>query len=459
MAAIQNERDKLLQAAAVRFIPPVIDPSLVNGVHIQASDTTVLGPASGATSPATITLTATLTGDLTGTVVWSVVSGTATLSGSGNTRTVTGSTMSMGTVVVRAQLTQGGQTYEDRVVLTKIKDQSAIEQDIDHLMNTSPDFSIRTNGLVFTNTSGTTTPSTITLTAVRGQGLTGGTVNWSVFAGSATLSTATGESTVVTGSTVSGRSVTIRARLTIDGVNHDAYVTITRLGAIAAVNAVNLTSQVTGQLASSNVSGLGALALLNVVNLNTQTTGTLNGITQVTNLGDLAYANSIAANQIGAGTLAAGVIYAGVINANQVNSGSFAGKTFTGGTFTGALFRTAATGRRIEIDVNDIEFIPPSGSGRTVISSPTASAGLNIVSQSGGNPTTIHTVGSGEGLRVTSSLGTAILAQGGNGVAIRIVRTNSLPSDRSEGNICFYGGWVCFANGTDWYRSDGTKLT
>lgn len=106
-----------------------------------------------------------------------------------------------------------------------------------------------------------------------------------------------------------------------------------------------------GQLAMGNVTGYGALALLNKVSLNTDTVGALNGATQVTNLGTLAYANAIAAEQIGAGQLAAGVVYAGNIYASQVMAGSFTGKEFIGGTFTGTVFRTAASGQRVQMDV------------------------------------------------------------------------------------------------------------
>lgn len=377
MATIQNERDKLLQSAATRFIPPTIPTSQVDGLDGWMGD------------------------------------------------------------------------VDDAL--------DGIGQDIAHLMNTSAAFSIRASGLVFTNTSGTTTPSTITLTAARGQGLTGGTVNWSIFAGSATLSTATGESTVVTGSTVSGRSVTVRARLTISGVNHDAYVTITRLGAIAASNVVSLTSQVTGQLASSNVSGLGALAILNTVDLNTQVTGALNGLTQVTNLGNLAYANAIAANQIGAGTLAAGVIYAGNIDANKITSGSFAGKTFTGGTFTGGTFTSQATGRRVVIDADDISLYPASG-GRTLISS-VSGGGITInTSSSGSNLSVSANSFSSPGITVASPGNVGIQISAGD-AALRLTQVPSLPASRASGGVCFYSGWLCFANGSHWYRSDGTQLT
>ena len=209
--------------------------------------------------------------------------------------------------------------------------------------------SLRINSSATTFIGGTTTsPTTITLTAVKLGGLEGEVV-WSVISGSATI-TPTGDVAVVQGSSVTGSSVSVQARVTVDGIDYDAQVTLSKLGSIAAEDKVDLTSQVVGQLASGNVSGLGALALLNKVDLNTQTTGALNGQTQVTNLGSLAYANAIAANQIGAGTLAAGVIYSGTINADKINAGSFSGKEFTGGTFTGSIFQTATSGNRVIID-------------------------------------------------------------------------------------------------------------
>lgn len=186
---------------------------------------------------------------------------------------------------------------------------------------------------------GATTPTNITLTAVRNNALSG-TVSWVVEAGVASLTPSGGSNTTcsVSGSSVLGASVIIRARVTDSGRNYDARISIGKFGALTTQDQVNLATQITGQLANGNVSGLGALALLPNVNLSTA---------QV--VGDLA------ATRIGVGTLAAGVIYAGTINADKVNSGSFSGKTFNGGEFTGniftgALFRTATSGRRIEID-------------------------------------------------------------------------------------------------------------
>lgn len=189
--------------------------------------------------------------------------------------------------------------------------------------------SLRINSSATTFIGGTTTsPSTITLTAQKLGGLEG-SVTWTVISGTATLSPS-GDIVVVQGSSVVGSSVSIQARVTVDDINYDAQITLSKLGSLASEDQVNLTTQVTGQLASGSVSGLGALALLNTVNLNTQTTGALNGQTQVTNLGSLAYANSIAANQIGAGTLAAGVIYAGTVNVSNLVGTVIDGKSIYG---------------------------------------------------------------------------------------------------------------------------------
>lgn len=185
--------------------------------------------------------------------------------------------------------------------------------------------------------SSTTTPASITLTAEL-NGLTG-SVAWSVVSGSASLSPS-GNTCMITGSTVSGHSVTVKATLS----GYTAQYTLTKLGALSALDTVNLTNQVTGQLATGNITGLGALALLNTVNLNTQTVGALNGLTQVNNLGTLAYANAIAADQIGAGTLAAGVIYAGAINADNITSGTIVGRSIKTAN-SGARFEVLSTGQ------------------------------------------------------------------------------------------------------------------
>jgi len=199
---------------------------------------------------------------------------------------------------------------------------------IDGLPEALKSLRIKTSATTFIGSSGATNPATITLTAEKLGGLVGA-VAWSVIAGAGTL-TPSGDSCAVTGSTVTGTSITIRARVTLGGVNYDAQISLSKLGSLSAQEQINLTNQVVGQLAMGNVTGYGALALLNQVNLNTQTIGALNGATQVTNLGALAYVNALAANQIGAGTLAAGVIYAGTVNVENLVGTMITGKSLQG---------------------------------------------------------------------------------------------------------------------------------
>ena len=177
----------------------------------------------------------------------------------------------------------------------------------------------------FFGTSGTTSPATITLTAERVGGVTGPVV-WSVISGSGTVSPS-GDTCVVTGSTVTGQSITLRARVTDGAINYDAQIVLTKLGTLAGQGVVNLATQITGKLANGNVSGLGALALLGSVSLTNPA--------QV--VGDLA------ANRIGVGTLAAGVIYAGTVNVDNLVGTTISGKDVSGANriFLGGSSETA----------------------------------------------------------------------------------------------------------------------
>lgn len=129
MATIQNDRDILLQAAAVRVVPVPIPISQVTGLQSslntlsdQTKRITISAPSNNfyglvaGTTPASITLTASLQGGLTGTVTWSVASGTATLTPSGNTCAVAGGTIVGTSVTVRAAI--GG--YEALYTLSRL---------------------------------------------------------------------------------------------------------------------------------------------------------------------------------------------------------------------------------------------------------------------------------------------------------------------------------------------------
>lgn len=326
---------------------------------------------------------------------------------------------------------------------------------ISSALNNTKDIVITASSTVFSGSSTGTTPSTITLTATLKNGLSG-TVTWSVVAGSITI-TPSGNTCVLTGASMSSQSVTIRARL-VSGNTYDAFVTVAGLGKLAAQNTVDLTSQVTGQLATGNITGLGALALLNTVNLNTQTTGALNGATQVTNLGTLAYANAIAANQIGAGTLAAGVIYAGTINATQVSAGSFTGKEFTGGTFTGSLFRTAVSGRRVEIDnpstgPDAIALYDTTGSARIRFNANPFS-GSYMYGESYANPTLHLRQSGGGGSDPSGALAPVLRLESANGCAhIRANPVAGFPASPAPGDLVMHSTHgLCVYNGVAWVK-------
>ena len=443
MAAIQNDRDVLLQAASVRVVP-VTNPELdaviaaTKGVKLSAPSTVFSVPAAGApgvTTPTSIVIEAKLT-LITGSVMWDVYAGSATLSASGNTCTLIPSLVTSPSVTVRARVVFEGVTYTDYWTVAMVKDGAAGEM---------LGLTVHSNADTFTRSGAGTVPTAISLTAQMLGGLTG-TVSWSVVAGNATLSPS-GATCSVNGPSVTGYSVTVMAQVVKSGITYQARYTLSKLGALSAADTVSLTTQVTGQLANGNVSGLGALALLNTVSLNTQTTGALNlatqtssridANTQVTNLGNLAFANAIAANQIGAGQLAAGVIYAGTVNATQVNAGSFSGKTFTGGAFHGASFNTASSGSRFEI---------------------TAAGSVNAYNDSNNFTYRLATNGT---LSLFNESGTPTLVLAGTEKAnIRFAGTlSNLAGNKTAGLLVRHPTLnLCYCDGTDWYKISGTLI-
>lgn len=91
-------------------------------LSLQASALTFQYPAAGGVNPSSITFTATRLGALTGTVAFSVLSGTATLTGSGDTRTLTPANMATDVLTVRASVTDGVATYTADVTVVKVRD-------------------------------------------------------------------------------------------------------------------------------------------------------------------------------------------------------------------------------------------------------------------------------------------------------------------------------------------------
>ena len=116
MAVIQNDRDVLLQAAPVRVVP-IVDPRItdienaVKGVEITAPSNVFQISAGGVASPSSIVMTAKLTllsiAGPGASITWDTTAGTATLTGSGLTRTLTAANMASASVTIRARVQEG----------------------------------------------------------------------------------------------------------------------------------------------------------------------------------------------------------------------------------------------------------------------------------------------------------------------------------------------------------------
>lgn len=131
MAVFVNPRDQLLQAASPRVVPIPIDPNSIpglpgaiaasKGIRISAPSTVFQISVDGTASPASISLTAILT-NISGTVVWSIQNGTATLTGTGNVRTLASANMASPSVTVRAMVSFEGSDYIADYTVAKVAD-------------------------------------------------------------------------------------------------------------------------------------------------------------------------------------------------------------------------------------------------------------------------------------------------------------------------------------------------
>lgn len=122
MSAIVGYRDKLLQAAPIRNIAPASSAFLLLTADTPVFHVTVDSAGNPVTgSPSVINLTATLF-NLAADVVFTVTSGTATLTGSGLTRQLAYSGMTTNTVTVRASATYSGVTFFMDLVISKVID-------------------------------------------------------------------------------------------------------------------------------------------------------------------------------------------------------------------------------------------------------------------------------------------------------------------------------------------------
>jgi hypothetical protein len=128
MSAIVNDRDVLLQAAAVRLeavtLPDTILMPAVKGLTLTAPGVNFQVTSGGVASPASYLLTATLK-QVTGAISFTVTSGAATLTGTGSTRTLAYADVTVFPVTVRASVTDGATTYTADLTFTRVVDGSS----------------------------------------------------------------------------------------------------------------------------------------------------------------------------------------------------------------------------------------------------------------------------------------------------------------------------------------------
>lgn len=415
MAAIQNARDVLLQAAPVRLVMVPIDPTLipglpetigaVRGVKLTAPSNVFQIAAGGAASPASITITATLT-LVAAATVWDVVAGTAVLTGTGNSRTVTATTMTSNSVTVRVRVQEvGGPVYTGYWTIAKTAD--------------GANGANGANGAPGERGSLTAFGTLSNLVAYPARA--SGRARWA--AGSAS------EPNAVTADTAA-RNV-IWQRLGNSGsAPSNAHL---RLG-----DTVTLTN--TGQTVSATGYWTGAAW---------DTPGT-------------------------------------VIDGNLLVGGNVSGQEFTGGVFTGGAFRTAASGRRLQMeasggDAHALVFYNGGGGAGFNLRLTSDGQAYAITSDTGyamraenfvGGGVQGYTLGSGAGVwgesgngvgvagRATGASGVGGVFESVQGAAIRLNPRAAVPVQRNAGSFCVVDGKPCFADGTHWWELTlGTRLT
>ena len=116
MAIIKNDRDIFLQAQSPRLVP-----ASGNYILLSASSP-VFKLTNTGTLPSQIVIVASLVGYIYGTISFTVTSGTATLSVSGNQATILPASMTTDSVTIQASVTCLGSTYTATTTISKINE-------------------------------------------------------------------------------------------------------------------------------------------------------------------------------------------------------------------------------------------------------------------------------------------------------------------------------------------------
>lgn len=528
MADIQNDRDLLLQADPVRFIPPPLPQEIQDAVNATKGLSIVttgdqFKVSNGIPSPASIIFTINFR-LISGVVSWSVVQGTATLGVSGNTATLLSINMSTDRVRVRAAITVDGVLYSDEVDVTRVSDGSPGQSGSDGdsvdavfrrlpIQPSTPSPSVGTPSGWYSDVNQVPPDSSpmwssmgtrqggatnyIWQTPLKiegsdgGAGLsiaevtvyrrlasvpptpTGGSFNF----GTQTLTPPANWSwSIPTGTNPVYIS---KAVVSVQGTTGVVAVTGWSAPVLSMSNGAAGNPGSDGSRGTVQISAARTPATWSDAAANTAITNWTGSSTRVPGDQVALYnqAGGWAETRVWTGSIWQFVQQ--LIDGNLIVTGSFTADKITGGIFTGLAFRTAASGRRIEIDSANNAIVFYNATGGLAVSPRLESSiqtgqGIRILSPSGGGTTSIQKEGGGTALDVTSQngFGISITSNGfgaSQGIGLRInangfpdiwlTPTPVLPSQRFEGAVCYYNGYLCFANGSHWYRCEATQLT
>lgn len=309
------------------------------------------------------------------------------------------------------------------------------------------------------NSSGAPINSTITLTATLKGGLTG-YVKWEALSGYSGALPAEGTSNTATISQASmtAESATFKVSKQSDGVTYVTTVTIAKLrdGARGPAGA-------TGATGSPGATGTRGTIV-------TKISGEWNSYTAASAIstiasaagasptypitGDIVHYTGGAMECVSAGYPGTWRGVAAYIDGSMVVTGSLDTSKLSTGDLTAFNIRTAYSGSRWEITGGTYAmqlrgFFGSEPSPRAILDS--ADGTLNFQGRSSTSTS-----------RFTSpaSAHTLMLANTGSGAPLRLEPRATLPSDRTAGNLCFYNGNLCVANGSHWYTFTGmSQLT
>jgi hypothetical protein len=122
MAAIVNDKDKILQSATVR-----LPASLGNAIYFSNPAPVFKVLPGGNAQPASYAIEAKFSGQIRGTVTWSVVTGTVTAAGqAGNTWTINYADLGSDVAIIRATLVYLGTTYTNELAITRVADARSV---------------------------------------------------------------------------------------------------------------------------------------------------------------------------------------------------------------------------------------------------------------------------------------------------------------------------------------------